>query len=138
MKLHIQDLGKENWEDVAYYYVKNNDGIFLVFDSSVKMKVKPYLNFYFRTIHQCNTEIPILVVGNKNDLPVKVNINKIAQYITKLGNNFIQTSAKTGDNVGYAFKLLTSEVIKKKAAAKKLTTRNLEDDLYNIFTRYNL
>ncbi len=136
--LQIQELGNEIWEDVAAYYSKDNDGILLVFDSSIKIKVKPYIDYYYNVIRKHNPDIPILILGNKSDLPVKVNINKIAQYSAKLGSNLIETSARTADNVSYAFKLLTSEIIKRKAAVKKRTEERRDDGLAPLFNRYDL
>jgi small GTP-binding protein len=138
IKLYLQDLGKEIWEDVASFYVSDNDGILLVFDTSEKIKMKHSLDYWFQSIRDINQEIPLLLIGNKSDLPVKVNLNKIVQYISKLGINLIQTSAKTGDNVSYAFKLLTSEIVKKKAAEKKRVEGKRTDGLDNIFSRYEL
>lgn len=138
IKLYLQDLGKEIWEDVASFYVSDNDGLLLVFDTSEKIKMKHSLDYWLQSIRDINQEIPLLVIGNKSDLPIKVNLNKIVQYISKLGVNLIQTSAKTGDNVSYAFKLLTSEIVKKKAAEKKRVEGKRTDGLDNIFSRYEL
>jgi len=138
IKLQIQDVEQVIWEDVVSYYLVDNDGILIIFDASAKMKIRPYIDYWFQPIRQINSDIPVVVIGNKSDLTVKVNIKKIAQYCSKLGINFIQTSAKTGDNVGYAFKLLTSEIVKAKAAAKKAAEGKRADGLSNIFTRYDL
>ncbi|MHA1266295.1 MAG: Rab family GTPase [Candidatus Helarchaeota archaeon] len=138
IKLQIQDYQESDWEQVVSFYVKDNDGILLALDTSSKSKMKPYLDYWLKPIRTVDTNIPILVVGNKSDLATKINIKKTAQYVQTLGSNFLETSAKTGENVGYAFKLLTSEIVKQKAAAKKSSTGHRPDGLDPIFNRYNL
>jgi len=138
IKLQLQDIGKAIWEETSTYFIEDNDGFLIVFDTSIKMKVKPYLEYFLKPILEFNRDTPFLIIGNKSDLPVKVNINKISQFISKLGGNFVQTSAKTGDNVSYIFKLITSEIVKKKAAAKKRTEDKRTDGLDPIFSRYQL
>jgi small GTP-binding protein len=138
VRLDIQDLKEVNWSEVVSYYTKDNDGILLVFDTNSSKPVKPYLDSWLKAIRNINTEIPIIVLGNKSDLPVKVQIKKVSQYISSLGVHFIQTSAKTGENVSYAFKLLASEIVKSKAAQKKRTGTRRTDGLDVIFDRYKM
>ena len=139
VKLQIQALGnKEIWDEVASFYISENDGVLVVFDTSQKAKVKPYIDQYLQVIKKNNQDLPIIVIGNKSDLEVKVNIGKIAQYTAKLGSNLIQTSAKTGDNVSYAFKLITSEIVKQKAAVKKRQAGTRSDGLDTYFDQFNL
>ena len=135
--LEIQDLKEADWAQVASYYTKDNDGILLVFDTTSKT-VKPYLDYWLKTIRDLNADIPVIVLGNKSDLPVKSNLQKVSQYISSIGFHFIQTSAKTGENVSYAFKLLTSEIVKRKAASKKRNEGRRSDGLDVIFDRYKL
>jgi len=137
VQLEIQDLKEANWAQVASYYTHDNDGILLVFDTTSKT-VKPYLDYWLKTIRDLNAEIPVIVLGNKSDLPVKSNLQKVSQYISSIGFHFIQTSAKTGENVSYAFKLITSEIVKHKAASKKRTEGRRTDGLDVIFDRYKL
>ncbi len=138
MKLQLQDLTSSDWEQVVSYFVADNDGILLILDTSSKTKMKPYLDYWLKSIRQVNKNIPVLVVGNKSDLPIKVNIDKTAQYISHFGSNFVETSAKTGENVSYIFKLLSSEIVKQKAAAKKASESRRADGLDPLFSRYNV
>jgi len=138
VRLDIQDLKEESWSEAMSYFVKDNDGILLVFDTNSAKPVKTYLDTWLKSIRDINAEIPIVVLGNKSDLPVKANIKKISQYISSSGLHFIQTSAKTSENVSYAFKLLVSEIVKSKAAQKKRTETRRTDGLDVIFNRYKL
>ena len=136
IKVQIQDSSSYGWEDVSRYLVPDADGVMIALDVSSKAKMKPYIDFWIDSIRRYNTEVPILIVGNKNDLQKKVNIPKIAQYIAKVGSNFIEVSAKSNENVGYAFKLLTSEIVKHKAAAKKRHEDTMSDGSTQIFSRF--
>ena len=139
IQIQIQDVTRAiDWEESVPFFVEDNDGILLILDMSSKAKMKLYLDYWLKSIRDHNQEIPVLVVGNKSDLPKKVNLNKTAQYASKFGSNFIETSAKTGENVSYAFKLLTSEIVKQKAAAKKRSEGKRTDGLDSIFNRYDI
>ncbi|NVM27197.1 MAG: GTP-binding protein [Candidatus Helarchaeota archaeon] len=138
IKLQIQDLGVTLWEEIVSYHVRDNDGILIILDTSSKGKMKPYLDYWLKPIRQVSNDIPVIVVGNKTDLPTKINITKTAQYAAQIGSVFVETSAKTGENVSYAFKLITSEIVKRKAAAKKASEGRRSDGLNSIFTHYDL
>lgn len=138
VKLQVQDSKSADWDEVVSYYITDNDGVLIVLDVTSKAKMKPYLDYWLKSIRDINAEIPVLVVGNKNDSSKKVNIPKTSQYVSKLGSNFIETSAKTGENVSYAFKLLTTEIVKQKAAAKKRSETRRDDGLAPIFSHYDL
>ncbi len=138
IKLQLQDSRSSDWAEVVSYYVSDNSGILLVLDTSSKTKMKSYLDYWLKSIRNVDTEIPVVVAGNKSDLSKKANIAKVSQYVSKLGSNFIETSAKTGENVSYVFKLLASEIVKQKAAAKKRSETRRDDGLSPIFSKFNL
>ena len=120
------------------YFFWDDYGIMILLDLASKSKMRPYLDYWLSSVRRFDTEIPIIIVGNKTDLPTKINLKKTVQYISKIGMNLIETSAKTGENVSYAFKLLTSEVVKKKAATKKTSSSRREDGLSPAFNKYGL
>ena len=138
IKLQIQDSSSFDWEQTMSYYIGDADGIMIVLDLASKSKMRPYLDYWLSSVRRFDTEVPIIIVGNKTDLPTKINLKKTVQYISKIGMNLIETSAKTGENVSYAFKLLTSEVVKKKAASKKTSSSRRADGLSPAFNKYGL
>jgi Ras-related protein Rab-2A len=64
----------------------------------------------------------LLLVGNKKDLcqERKVYLREIDDMITKLKLNYIEVSAKTGDNVQYLFEYMALKFLAKDEQLKKL------------------
>lgn len=60
-----------------------------------------------------NSRIPKILVGNKSDLiqDVKVSSEELRQFAEKKGLEFIETSAKTSENVEEAFKYIAYKVV---------------------------
>ena len=62
-------------------------------------------------------DFPALIVGNKSDLIPEIGVvidrNEIEQYSKKENTIYIETSAKTGDNVEKAFLELTQRMVQR-------------------------
>lgn len=60
-----------------------------------------------------SSRIPKILVGNKSDLlqDIKVSIEELKQFAEKNGLEFIETSAKTSENVEEAFKYIAYKVV---------------------------
>ncbi|MHA2251022.1 MAG: Rab family GTPase [Candidatus Kariarchaeaceae archaeon] len=116
IKLRICDIaGQSSFEIVRKHYFNRSDGALLVFDltniNSFK-KLTSWANEYLES-HQ-NQKIPILLVGNKSDLEAdrQVRLKDIEVFLRAVENNpvldehiigYIETSAKTGENVNNGF-----------------------------------
>jgi len=48
--------------------------------------------------------IPMIILGNKSDLTRQVDQAEAEDLAKRLGGEYLETSAKTGDNVELAFK----------------------------------
>lgn len=59
-------------------------------------------------------EVKIVLIGNKADLEDKreVSYNEGLELSKKLGYSYLETSARTGNNVENAFHLVASEIKK--------------------------
>lgn len=119
VRLMIWDLGGQvQYEGVRSRYMQGSDGCILVFDVSRKGDVESYISQWLGEIHDFIGDPPVIVVGNKIDLPPQVDLKKAAKLVQDLNHFYIETSAKTGNAVESMFQKLTAEIIKRKA--KKL------------------
>ena len=70
--------------------------------------MKTWLNEIYETIHE---EVPFVLIGNKLDLIKETgrafNYNESKLFAAERKSIYIETSAKNGENVEFAFKRLT-------------------------------
>jgi len=123
VELQIWDIaGQKNYYSVADRFLKNSDAALLVYDLTNKSTLE-HLESRMEQIKANNeNEEPVfLVIGNKMDLQEpEMTKEEINNYFIEKGIEFeepiktIFTSAKTGENVEHAFKLLGKMVMKRK------------------------
>ena len=63
------------------------------------------------------TDFPVVIIGNKSDLITEIGVvidrNEVQQFAEKEKTIYIETSAKTGDNVERAFIEITQRILGK-------------------------
>ncbi|MHA2127493.1 MAG: GTP-binding protein [Promethearchaeota archaeon] len=117
VKLHIWDIGgQERFKFLHRSFYEGALGALLVFDLTREHTfsgMKVWLS-EMRSILQ--KDIPKIIIGNKADLLPEIgNIldrNEVEKYAKKEGCAYIETSAKTGENVEKAFLELTHHMVK--------------------------
>lgn len=117
VKLSIWDMGgQERFKFLRKNFYEGTHGAILVFDLSranTFPKMKDWL-IDMRSIIE--HEIPFIILGNKSDLLLEVgeviNRDRPRDFAEKENSIYIETSAKTGENVEDAFKELTLHLIK--------------------------
>ncbi len=95
-------------------YYKGKNGILVVYDITNRQSFDD-LNFWLNDIEKiANKNTVKLLVGNKCDLEDKreVTFQEGKDFADNNGMKFIETSAKTNQNVDEAFEILIDEVIK--------------------------
>ena len=114
-KMQIWDTaGQERFKTVKSAYYRGADGIIIVFDQTDKESYNN-IQHWIEDISRYSTDEPAkIIIANKNDMAEEKKIVKnedINELEKKTGLEVIKTSAKTGDNVEYAFKKLAQQLI---------------------------
>jgi len=111
--LNLWDIaGQERWARMREKYYYGSKGAIIVGDLTRPKTFEQIKDFWIPDIKKYLSKIPIILVGNKNDLESKVSlktVEKLRNEINAIGG--IITSAKTGENVEEAFKKLSEEIL---------------------------
>ncbi|MFX1435935.1 MAG: GTP-binding protein [Promethearchaeota archaeon] len=111
----IWDLaGQAQFKRVRQTYVANAEAGILVYDVTRKDTLESLEN-WFNEIKSVSPTISMILVGNKIDLENNriVSTEQGEQLAKKLNLSYIETSAKTGENINDAFKMLALQMIKR-------------------------
>ena len=113
IKAQIWDTaGQERYRSVTKAYYKGAKGALLVYDITRKSTFENIDNWLIDLRTNADKDILILLIGNKSDLSDKREISeeeartKAEQYNIA----FLETSAKSGDNIDKAFTQLIEQV----------------------------
>ncbi len=118
--LIIWDIGgQERYQILRESYLQGSFGAIIVFSISDKESfnhVSDWLNEYWKTCGR----LPVLVLANKIDLKDErvVDDEEIKKKFEELGIQYLETSAKTGENVDKAFELIIQKIFKEESEKK--------------------
>lgn len=118
----IWDLaGQAQFKRVRQSYLANAEAGILVFDVTNKTSFVNIEN-WFNEINKASPRISLILVGNKIDLKDdRVVSTKEGETLSqKLKLSYVETSAKTGENIDDAFKMLALQIIKKYLTAEDI------------------
>jgi small GTP-binding protein len=113
-KIQLWDIaGQERWIKMRPSYYAGAKGIIIVGDLTRRNTFDQIEQFWIPDVKQYCTSTPIILLANKNDLERELSEAEI-KALKKIINviEIIQTSAKTGENVEFAFQLISAEAIK--------------------------
>ncbi len=111
--LQLWDIaGQERWISMRRPYYSGAKGVIIVGDLTRSNTFDQIEKFWVPDLDQYCSLIPIILIANKSDLLYEIE----KQYIDSLGERIntrtiIFTSAKSGDNVELAFKLIAKQAI---------------------------
>jgi small GTP-binding protein len=120
MKLQIWDTaGQERFKSIARAYYRNAVGVILVFDISERQSFDD-LDMWLNDVQSlCNPSAVIQLIGNKLDLVAKreVSVAEAESFAERHQMNYLETSAKGGDNINEAFVRAATAILKKGLAS---------------------
>ncbi|MHA1730017.1 MAG: Rab family GTPase [Promethearchaeota archaeon] len=108
--------GQERWKTMRSMYYKGSQGVIIVGDLTRKSTFKNIEGFWAPDLLKNLSEIPIIIIANKNDLQSKIEVDDdtIQGIVRNIGViSAIKSSAKTGFHVNEAFILLLKKIIEK-------------------------
>mmetsp|Transcript_10443 Transcript_10443/g.11342 ORF Transcript_10443/g.11342 Transcript_10443/m.11342 type:complete len:201 (+) Transcript_10443:49-651(+) len=122
IKLQIWDTaGQERFRTITSAYYRGADGIVLVYDSTNAESFE-HINDWIKEVNRFASETTVkLLIANKSDMVEdrQVDPQTGREFAEKLGMQFLETSAKTGEGVDSAFLTVSKELIKIKDAQEK-------------------
>ncbi|MFX1511998.1 MAG: Rab family GTPase [Promethearchaeota archaeon] len=117
LTLSIWDIaGQQRFQIYRNVFYKGAHGVFLVFDLTRPASLTKLTKEWLPDVHQMTSpDLPSILIGNKADLEDKIMIDPEIDVdpVKKAANvsNYIETSAKTGENVSEAFNALATEIV---------------------------
>lgn len=112
-KINVWDAaGQDHYEKMRPMYYRGAQGTILVYDVTNPISFKNLTKWMTELEENLGAKVPVLMVGNKIDLERKVPREEAEAFAKKNKYLYMETSAKTGENVEEAFKKLAIEIYK--------------------------
>jgi len=118
----IWDLaGQTQFRRVRKSYLSNAEAGILVYDVT-RHRTYEKIHKWFEEIKEVTPKISLILVGNKIDLVDQREVSREEgeELANELGVSYIETSAKTGENIDEAFRMLALEMIKRFFTAEEV------------------
>lgn len=133
VKLQIWDTaGHERFRTITNAFYRGAMGILLVYDITNHKSFSNIAQWMKNISEQCSGgDEPVLIMtGNKSDLEANrvVSYEQGQEMATRYGAKFLETSARSGDNVDEAFRYLAEEILQKEVRTRRDTNPESRKD----------
>ena len=121
VRIKIWDsAGQERFRSLTQSFFRNANGIIIVYDIS-NYETFENLKYWIQSINTQlgDTEIHIIVIGNKEDLKREVNKEDAENFCKEKGYKYFEVSAKEGKGIQEAINYLVEMVIKSNSKNNK-------------------
>lgn len=107
----VDTVGQERFLSLAPFYLRDADGILLVFDVTNKCSFEESIPKMLKLIHP-EDAMRMILVGNKADAAGrrKVTRKQAEEFAANLGVLYFETSAVTGQNIHEVFEEITKVI----------------------------
>merc|ERR1712000_38745 len=116
VKLQIWDTaGQESFRSITWAYYRGAAGALLVYDITRRETFSHLSSWLEDARKHSNKDMTIMLIGNKSDLDQKrqVTYSEGEAFAKENGLVFLETSAKTAENVQEAFEGTAAEIYRK-------------------------
>ena len=122
----IDTCGQEKYRALAKAYFKNTDACFFIFalnDKDSFYNIKEWMDLFDENNNI--KDIPILLLGNKNDLKSEIEDDIINEFVKSKIIKYIKTSAKDKININEAMEELSRMLYQKSNFSDKQNINNI-------------
>ncbi|MFX0036624.1 MAG: Rab family GTPase [Candidatus Hermodarchaeota archaeon] len=112
--LQLWDIaGQERWTNMRHLYYAGAKGVIIVGDLTRRSTFDQIERFWVPDVNKYCNLAPILLLANKCDLESQISNSEIISVGERINAlSIFNTSAKTGENVESAFKIISKKAIK--------------------------
>ncbi|EAX90439.1 Ras family protein [Trichomonas vaginalis G3] len=126
--VHVWDTaGHEKYRTIGSLYYRDAEGCFCVFDYSDEESFKELPKWIEDFENVVGQNKVIAIVGNKSDLPKKVNDNEALAFADSRGFKFYQTSAITNFGIADLFEGVVYEIM-----SHKISQNTAKDEVVQV------
>lgn len=119
----LDTAGQEEYAAIRDGYYRSGEGFLCIFSLTEQKSFEETIDFREQIVrvHEGEQNMPFILVGNKADLEEKRMVSRetAEERARSWGVQYIETSAKTNDNVDKIFDQVVHLIIDKKNAAKR-------------------
>ena len=97
---------------MRHRYYNGTQGALIVGDLTRRKTFEQIEKFWCPDLEKYSPSIPIILIGNKNDLEPEITMQEIEELRKRIKADIvITTSAKTGENVNKVFHILSKKIL---------------------------